>query len=150
MLLNIQVITNEWVDIIILDDENNIARRKSNNDYGKYIHNNNILKIIWNKWGIEIFTKNNDIYYNCKDNFFEIHLENNDWNDIGIFNIITQTVTRKFYDSEFGTYNFKDNILNINWKNWGIETFYQLKYGKHYVNTNFGNIIKNSNKKHIK
>ena len=150
MLLNIQVITNEWIDIIILNDENNIAKRRSNNDYGKYIDENNTLKIIWNKWGIEIFTKNNDIYYNCNNNFFEIHLENNDWNDIGIFNIITQTVTRKFYNSEFGTYTFKDNILHIYWKNWGNETFYQLKYGKHYVNTNFGNLIKDSIKKHVK
>ncbi len=149
MLSNIQVITNEWIDTIILNNEN-IATRKSNNDYGKYIIENNILKIIWTNWGLETFTKHGDIYYNIKDNIFEIHLENNEWNDIGLFNIEKGIITRKFYNSEFGTYTFKDNILKINWENWGIETFYPLKYGKHYVNTTFGNLVKDSSKKHIK
>jgi hypothetical protein len=149
MFTNIQIITNEWIDIIILNNKN-IATRKVNNDSGRYVIYDNILEILWKKWGLEKFTKVNDIYYNIKSNIFEIHLENNDWNDIGLFDIEKGIVTRKFYNSEFGTYTFKDNILYINWKNWGIETFYQLKYGKHYVNTTFGNLIKNSNKKHIK
>ena len=73
-MISVQVITNEWVDIIFLDNENNIAKRKTNNDQGKYFINENILEIEWNIWGKEVFTKNNEIFYNCKDNYFEIFL----------------------------------------------------------------------------
>ena len=43
-------------------------KRNATNDIGKYEINTNILKIHWDKWGTEIFTKINEIYYNCKNN----------------------------------------------------------------------------------
>ena len=147
--LMVQVITDEWVDIIYLD--NILAIRKTNKDSGIYnIKDSNLLEINWNKWGIQTFNKINNIYYNCKNNIFEIKLETNEWNDIGIFNIKTNIIYRKYYPSESGQYIFVDNILIINWNNWGKETFYQLDYGKIYVNTIFGNIINDNSKKHIK
>jgi len=150
MLLNIQIITNEWIDIVTLDNLNNNAKRLSTDDDGSYNIEDNILKINWINWGLETFIKNDNIYYNIKNNIFEIKLENNEWNDIGIFNNDDKTVKRKYYEKEIGNYDFKDNILYITWKNWGLETFHQLKYGKYYVNTNFGNLIKDCRKKHIK
>ena len=150
MLINIQVITNEWIDIITLDNLNNNAKRLSTDDYGSYNIEDNILKINWINWGLETFVKNDNIYYNIKNNIFEIKLENNEWNDIGIFNNNDKSIKRKYYEKEIGNYDFKDNILYITWKNWGLETFNQLKYGKYYVNTNFGNLIKDCTKKHIK
>ena len=149
-MLNIQVITNEWIDIIILDEATNSAKRKSNNDTGTYIYGENILKIDWIKWGKETFYKINDNYYNCKKSSFEIHLENNEWNDICIFDIRENSIKRKYYESEQGTFRFSNNNLIIDWDNWGQETFYQLNYGKYYTNTTFGNLIKNNSKKHIK
>ena len=147
----VQIITDEWIDIIYLND-NMTAIRKTNKDIGIYDNNNNntILKINWDKWGIENFTMINNIYYNCKNDFFEIKLETNEWNDIGIFNIKTNIIYRKYFPSEIGKFIFSNNDLIIDWINWGKETFYQLNYGKIYVNTNFGNIIKNNVKKHIK
>ena len=71
-MTNIQIITNEWIDIVLLDNENKVAKRKTNNDIGIYSINENILEIEWNIWGKEIFLKTNNIFYNCKDNNFEI------------------------------------------------------------------------------
>lgn len=150
MLLNIQIITNEWIDIVTLDNLNNNAKRLSTDDDGSYNIEDNILKINWVNWGLETFIKNDNIYYNIKNNIFEIKLENNEWNDIGIFNNDDKTVKRKYYEKEIGNYDFKDNILYITWKNWGLETFHQLKYGKYYVNTNFGNLIKDCRKNILK
>jgi hypothetical protein len=146
-----QIITDEWIDIVYLDKNTNTIIRKANNDKGSYVHANaNTLKINWDKWGNETFTFINNIYYNCKNNFFETKLENNEWNDIGIFNIYENTVIRKYYPTESGTFKFINNDLIINWTNWGNERFYQLNYGKYYSNTAFGNNNKNNIKKHIK
>lgn len=144
-----QIITNEWIDYVIVK-KNNVVR-ESNNDNGIIcFKDNNILKINWNNWGIEIFEKINDIYYNISYDNFEIFLENNEWNDIGIFNKLNNKIIRKSFPSEEGTFIFDKNILIINWKNWGLEKFYQQYYGKYYKNTKFSNLIKNNIKKDIK
>ena len=146
---SVQVINNEWIDIIMFD-ENNIAKRKINNDKGTYILKDDVLQIIWDKWGNEIFVKHNNAYYNCKNNIFEFFLENNEWLDIGVFNCESNIVYRKYYPNERGKFTFENNDLIIYWDNWDNEKFYQLNYGKYYTNTNFGSIIKNSVKKEIK
>jgi len=146
----IQVITNQWIDIIILNRSTNIAKRNINNDSGSYVIENEKLIITWNLWGMETFYKINDIYYNCINNIFEVKLENNEWSDIGIFNIEKSIIKRKHYDNEYGTYTFYKNDLIINWNNYGTERFYQLEYGKIYSNTKFANNIKNSTNKEIK
>jgi hypothetical protein len=147
-MISIQVITNEWIDIINL--ENNIAKRKTNNDSGKYYIEDSILEIEWDIWGKEVFIKKNDIFYNCKDNSFEIFLENNEWSDICTFNIENNIIKKKHYDNDYGTYTFNNNDLIIEWNLKGNEVFYQLNYGKYYTNTKFGNLIKNNIKKEIK
>ena len=150
---SIQIITNEWIDIIYLNNINRKITRKITNDNGTfYIDDDNALIINWEKWGEEKFIKmkNSTSYYNCKFEQFEIRLETNEWNDIGIFNVISNKIYRKYYPKEKGTFIFEDNDLIIKWDNWGEERFYQLNYGKIYTNTNFGNIIRNSKKKEIK
>jgi len=149
---NIQIITNEWIDYIKIYDDF-IAVRNYNNDKGKYSIENNILKIDWEKWGVETFINYNNIYYNCNSDFFEIELDSNEWNDIGIFNIKTGIIKRKYYQKEFGKFEFINNDLLIKWENWGIERFYQLNNNSCcyiYSNTKFANIIKKSTKKEIK
>lgn len=146
----IQIITDEWIDIIILDEINNIAKRKTNNDSGKYIIHENELKIYWNLWGIENFFKYNDIYYHCNNNYFEIYVENSDWNDICIFNIDKKKVKRKYCTYEYGNYDFKNNILTIQWEKWGYEIFYPLKFGKYYSNSLFAKNVIDKTKKYIK
>ena len=143
-----QIITNEWIDYVIVK-KNNVVR-ESNNDNGTYFIENNVLKINWNNWGEELFEKINDIYYNISHDNFEIFLENNEWNDIGIFNKLNNKIIRKSFPSEEGIFMFDKNILIINWKNWGLEKFYQQYYGKYYKNTTFSNLIKNNIKKDIK
>lgn len=147
--MTIQIITNEWIDYVLLND-NKIVIRNINNDEGTYYIENNFLQIIWKQWGLEIFEKINDYYYNCKDNFFEIQLESYEWNDIGIFDIKNNIVKRKYCENESGVFKFNKNDLIIDWYNWGEETFYQLNYGKTYKNTHFGSLMRNNLKKQIK
>ena len=89
----IQIITDEWIDVINLDDDN-ISKRSYNNDSGTYTFKNNkaALCINWDKWGLETFTKINNIYYNCKNDIIHIPINNSQWNDIGIFNIKTSRI----------------------------------------------------------
>jgi hypothetical protein len=47
MIINAQIITKEWIDIIYLNKNNNLAKRKSTNDKGTYELIDNILKINW-------------------------------------------------------------------------------------------------------
>ncbi len=140
----IQAITKTWIDMINLNESD--AIRVTNNDNGTYNfeENNEILKINWKKWGTEIFHKVNDYYVNLDSSIFEIELDNNEWNDIGIFDLNNNQIYRKYYPSENGKFTLKDNILSIEWKNWGKETFYQLNYGKTYTNTKFGNLLQNN------
>ena len=129
----IQIITDEWIDVINLDDDN-ISKRSYNNDSGTYTFKNNkaALCINWDKWGLETFTKINNIYYNCKNDIIHIPINNSQWNDIGIFNIKTSRIVRKHYPSESGIFYFENNDLSINWDNWGVERFYQFYCGKRY------------------
>ena len=82
-----QIITEEWIDIIYLYHNKSVIR-KNNNEKGQYTLINNKLEIDWINWGKEVFTKHNkieNVYYNLKNNIFEIFIENNEWNDIGVF-----------------------------------------------------------------
>jgi RNA-splicing ligase RtcB len=76
---SVQIITNEWIDIIYLDNKTKKAIRKNLNFGGSYYFENNqsILHIVWNIWGKETFYKKKDIYYNILSNIFEIELQNN-------------------------------------------------------------------------
>jgi len=149
MISNIQIVTKEWIDIIYLHKENNIAKRKSSNDKGSFEIIDNIMKIYWDKWGEEEFKEINGIYYNLSLEIFEIYLENNFWNDNCYFNIFTNGVCKKS-NNDIGKYHFENNDLIITWEKVGIERFYQLCYGKIYSNTYFAHMIKNSPKKEIK
>jgi hypothetical protein len=145
----IQIVTDEWIDILYLN--NNKVIRKTNKDTGYYtLTNENNLTVIWDNWGKEEFIKVFNIYYKCKNDCVEIRLETNEWNDIGMFYININKIVRKYFKNESGSFEFINNDLIINWDNWGVERFYQLNYGKVYTNTNFGQIIKNNIKKEIK
>ena len=147
-----QIITEEWIDIIYLYHNKSFIR-KNNNEKGQYTLINNKLEIDWTNWGKEVFTKHNKIenlYYNLKNNIFEIFIENNEWNDIGQFNIEDNIIIRKYFPSEKGQFHFLDNELIIKWDNWGSEKFYPLNFGKIYSNTTFANKNKDPSKKEIK
>ena len=153
-MLNIQIITDEWIDTIYINEIDNSLVRKNNNDKGKYIFDNDKLNVYWDLWGLEIFYKINDIYYNFhkkkNENFIiEIELDTNEWNDVGILNMSNNTIVRKYFPNEYGTYKFDNNDLLIEWTNWGLERFYQLNNGKIYSNTTNSKYT-SSNKKEIK
>lgn len=95
MIINIQIVTKEWIDIVYLHKENNIAKRKSSNDKGSFEIIGNHIKIYWDKWGQEEFYEINGIYYNLLSEIFEIYLENNYWNDTCYFNVSSNGVCKK-------------------------------------------------------
>ncbi len=139
------IITNEWIDIIEIDHNNNRIKRKTNMDSGKYtiLFDNNKLIIHWDKWGDETFNKKDDnIYYNCINNSFEILLESKLWNDTCIFNLLDMTVKRKHDDKYTGIFYFIDFKLYITWDIYGLEIFNHSFYGKIYTNLidNYNNI----------
>jgi hypothetical protein len=149
-MINIRIITNEWIDIIFLYPETDICIRKTNNDKGTYILNDDNIIIEWEGWGKQLFKKINDNYYDINKNTFEFNIESNYWNDICICNPYNNTLYRKYCPREIGVFTFDDNELIIKWSDRGIERFYQFKYGKLYSNTNFANILKSNAKKEIK
>jgi hypothetical protein len=151
-MFNIQIITDEWIDIIHLNELDNSIYRKGNNDKGTYILYEDKININWEIWGLEVFYKVNDIYYNIHNlslDSVEIQLESKDWTDIGILDLKNTIITRKYFPEENGKFRFDNNDLLVEWKNWGLERFYPLNNGKIYTNTVFGVKIKN-NKKEIK
>lgn len=134
MVIYIQAITDEWVDCLILYEDFTI-KRSSCDDSGYFNVEDKYLKINWEKWGTEVFQNVNNIYYNCKD-FFEIELENNDWNNICVFEKNTNIVKKKNCkdENEYGFFQFENNDLIINWNKWGKERFYKFNHGKNYKN----------------
>ena len=133
MTINIQVITDEWIDNLLIDYNKNIIKRKSNNDSGKYSIDNNFLNVDWDNWGLEVFENINNIYYNCKNDIFEIYLENMDWSDICVFNKKNNYIKRKS-NSEDGFFNFEENNLCIKWMNNSSDYFNNFNYGKLFRN----------------
>ena len=70
--LYLNIYHNDWNDKVILNDEYIISRTSGNKDTGKYILNDNILLIDWDKWDKEYFlSENNTDYYRIieSDNF---------------------------------------------------------------------------------
>ena len=149
-MINIQVITREWIDVIFLYNETQISIRKTNGDKGIYILNDDNIIIDWEGWGKQYFKKINEIYYDIDNDIFEINIESNEWNDVCVFNSLNNRLYKKYYPSEKGSFKFVDNDLYITWDNWGVEKFYQMKNGKTYSNTKFANLLKSSTKKEIK
>ena len=79
----IQCITNEWVDILILNNIDKSIRRKiCYTEYGKYHFNNDVLIVEWNYWGIEKFIYINGNYINLYNNIYNTQLidENEKYN----------------------------------------------------------------------
>ena len=95
----IQVINNEWIDIIFLDNINLIGFRKFNDDVGKFYFENDYFTIIWNKWGKESFknvNNNMSLYANISNEYIEIFIEKKEWKDICKLYIYQNKIIRKY------------------------------------------------------
>ena len=91
----IQCVTNEWIDILILNNIDNSIRRKiCSTEYGKYKFNNDILIIEWNYWGIEKFNYIDGIYINLYNNIYNTELIDNR----GKYNVSLNFINKKIYN----------------------------------------------------
>ena len=153
----IQCITNEWVDILILNNIDKSIRRKiCYTEYGKYHFNNDVLIVEWNYWGIEKFIYINGNYINLNDNIYNTQLidENEKYNVL--LNFENNKVYKNSLNAEnyIGTFHFKKNNIHILFKD--TYKIYKIKdYGKYFISNgviNDDDINKNSinNKTNIK
>ena len=147
----IQCITNEWIDILILNNIDNSIRRKiCCTEYGKYKFNNDILVIDWNYWGVEKFNYIDGIYINLHDNIYNTELIDEN----GKYNVSLDFINKKIYKYIFnekkyiGTFNIKKNNIHILSEN--SYKIYNIKqYGKYFIDNNIDN-FGNNNKTKIK
>jgi hypothetical protein len=139
----IQIITEQWIDILILDKNKSTAKRKIvDSEYGEYYFKNDSLIIYWKNWGDELFYLINNTYVNLSSKYFKTYLESSDWNSEGIFNIENNVVECPSSDKR-GTYHLKKNIISILWENNGeYEIFLLHDYGKKFISKKVNNPVK--------
>ena len=137
----IQIITEQWIDILILDKNKSIAKRKIvDSEYGQYYFKNDSLIINWKNWGNELFYLINNTYVNLSSNYFKTYLESSGWNSEGIFNIENNVVE---CSDKRGTYHLKKNIISILWENNGeYEIFLLHDYGKKFISKKVNHPVK--------
>jgi hypothetical protein len=133
----IQCITNEWVDTLILNNTDNSIRRKIfSTEYGKYKFNNDILIVDWNYWGIENFNCIDGIYINLYNNIYNTELI-----DVhGKYTVSLDFINKKVYNEKkfIGTFNIKKNNIHILFEN--SYKIYNIKeYGKYFIESNIEN-----------
>ena len=149
----IQCITNEWVDILILNNTDKSIRRKiCYTEYGKYYFNNDVLIVEWNYWGIEKFIYINGNYINLYNNIYGTQLidENEKYNVL--LNFENNKVYKNSLNEEnyIGTFHFKKNNIHILFKD--TYKIYKIKdYGKYFISNGAINDNSiNNNKTNIK
>lgn len=149
----IQCITNEWVDILILNNIDKSIRRKiCYTEYGKYHFNNDVLIVEWNYWGIEKFIYINGNYINLYNNIYGTQLidENEKYNVL--LNFENNKVYKNNLNGEnyIGTFHFKKNNIHILFKD--SYKIYKIKdYGKYFIsNCTINDNSINNNKTNIK
>lgn len=135
-----KIIHNSWSDDIIVykDDCDKVdkIKRVSNDDEGVYIKNNNLLKIIWDKWGIEYFYEKEPlIFYQLTLNYkFDLYNEISEIdivkNDCVIKSIL-EINTKKIYEKDnlnyLGKYLCENCTLKI-YKDDEIECYTEYIY----------------------
>ena len=143
---SIYVLTEEWFDIIYIDNNKKEIIRKLNKDNGTFLKEDNKLNIIWKKWGIEKFVNYDQIYYQLdENNNIKIYLENEDFIDYAILNPIKKHIYLENYKNKKGNYIFQDQNLIIEWEHTNnIETYYSMNHGRYF--SNIQNIQNNPNK----
>ncbi len=138
---NVQILTKEWIDVLIFIDNKNCFRMYCTEEKGTYKFIDNKLIVEWEKWGIEIFEKktfgrNHCVFIHIDNQCnYEIPLITNEWNDIGVIDFDKKILFRKNYPIERGRPLFEKNKLHIFWEKYGQETFYFNCHGKYYVNS---------------
>lgn len=74
IIKKIHLIHNEWYEQAIINTEKNeLFRIKSKGEIGTYIIENDLLKIIWNKWGEELYIKYDNYTY-IKDKIYNKYI----------------------------------------------------------------------------
>jgi len=119
-VLEFNIIHSDWSDTCIIYD-NKIHRKNMNDEFGKYVLENNKLIIFWEKWNENIFYKCDNIFY--LESFINFMMINNVKYIINKFN-------NKIYDIEYNCIgNFEmDNIyINVIIDNISNMYYYKLE-----------------------
>jgi hypothetical protein len=128
----INIIHNEWEDIVYLIDNNKLYRHYNNEETATYelSDNGEKLTIYWDKWGVEYFYKEGEsntyklsqkIKDEIKDNLENINIFHINWTD-NCF-IRGDIINRSSLSNESGSIVIKDDTLIIHWDKWDSEKF---------------------------
>jgi hypothetical protein len=141
---NVEVFINHtnWIGICTLNNENEHFYRNDNiQEYGKFMIEDNILTVYWDKWELDKFKK--DINYNSiecysvintieesdilvKDEPTKIILKHINWSDTCTLDLLEYKLYREYDKNEFGYYTIDNNKLTIKWDKWSTEVFYEI------------------------
>jgi hypothetical protein len=128
----INIIHNEWEDIIYLIDDNRLCRNYNNEETATYELTDDCKKltIYWDKWGVEYF------YKDLKPNSYKLSQKNVDEikdepKNINIFHISWtdncfingDRITRSSILDDSGSIVIKNDTLIIHWDKWESEKF---------------------------
>ena len=138
------IISNEWSDILTL--ENEYIYRNNHDDKGIIKKNdNNELIIVWDNWGEEYFVRSNNIYFKKNIKTFNIFIECTNFND-------SCTI---YPNSDISCNNYEYNGC-IDFNNGCIEIFWYHSYKEKYFFSNYGRnlisdtLIKYNDNKNLK
>jgi len=141
---NVEVFINHsnWSGICTLNNENEYFYRNDNiQEYGKFIIEDDILIVYWDKWELDKFKKdsNYDLIecYNVIDNAkesiilvedepTEIILKHINWSDNCTLDLLEYKLYRTYDKNECGYYTIENNRLTIKWDKWSTEVFYKI------------------------
>ena len=142
---NIFIFNNIYFDEFILDFKNNVLYLINNNTekiYYKFeIFNKNELKIYWIGFEEILYTEDSYLYFLDKEKIKiikKVYLYHPEWSDQCIMNYDTNRISRINIKNEYGSFEYKNDKLIINWDKWNYEvfeffdeyTFYKLDYLK--------------------
>jgi hypothetical protein len=128
----INIIHNEWEDIVYLIDNNKLYRHYNNEETATYelLDSGKKLTIYWDKWGVEYFYKEGEsntyklsqkIKDEIKDELENINIFHINWTD-NCF-IKGDKITRSSISDDSGSFVIKDYLFIIHWDKWDSEKF---------------------------
>ena len=128
----INIIHNEWQDIIYLIDNNRLYRHNNSEESATYelLDSGEKLTIYWDKWGVEYFYKDLEsnsyklsqkIEDEIKDEIENINIFHINWTD-NCF-IKGDKIIRSSISDDSGSILIKDYLFIIHWDKWNSEKF---------------------------
>ncbi len=134
-----------WQDCLIIGNDEKYYRKDNPDEKAICKFEKNMLFVIWDKWGEELFfyDSNQDCYFYLNEKyclfyphiFQQIFIETSDWKESCIICDDCSFICRSESQTEYGKFTIDKNRLDIVWKKWGTEEF--IFFQDHWIEKNF-------------